>query len=105
MLRKQEVASYFIPRLESPAFYHGRDNGATQNHGWSTFMTWHKGMNNYINHKGFVDFLIHIKIQEKYGKGKKFLLSIWNKNQGNLARNTAWDAKKGEHIGYTLPLI
>ena len=32
----QEVTSYFIPYLESPAFYHGREIGATQNHGWST---------------------------------------------------------------------
>ena len=34
--RKQEVTSYSIPRLESPAFYHGREIEATQNHGWST---------------------------------------------------------------------
>ena len=32
----QEVTSYFIPYLESPTFYHGREIGATQNHGWST---------------------------------------------------------------------
>ena len=28
--------SYFIPLLKSPTFYHGREIGATQNHGWST---------------------------------------------------------------------
>ena len=32
----QEVTSYFIPLLKSPTFYHGREIGATQNHGWST---------------------------------------------------------------------